>query len=324
MGVYIWGTGCSCGEFIQQGIRLEQITAFIDNHPTGEQFLGKPVIKPEQLSVQDVTLVIITSRHAELIRKQCLSLGLRQESLFFLKNNYVLHDLNESCHIAEKLLKPEFLSAWKHRCHIVREPLACPDRLPASEESEFDYVRVKTAELLALSAAHIPGEIGELGVYQGSFSRVLNRLFPERKLYLFDTFEGFDPEEAKKELLSDTCTSSFIEAHKNTTISRVIDSMPYPEQIRVYQGHFPESAVHLEETFAFVSLDVDFEDTTFAGLSYFWPRLSSGGYMMIHDYNSQKLTGVRHAVARYENFHNIHLPGVPLCDINGTLVLCKP
>lgn len=41
----------------------------------------------------------------------------------------------------------------------------------------------------------IEGSVAEAGVYQGNFSAVINKCFPTRKLYLFDTFEGFDSKE---------------------------------------------------------------------------------------------------------------------------------
>lgn len=33
--------------------------------------------------------------------------------------------------------------------------------------------------------------MAELGVYKGKFAVEINKLFPYKKLYLFDTFEGF-------------------------------------------------------------------------------------------------------------------------------------
>ena len=100
--------------------------------------------------------------------------------------------------------------------------------------------------------------------------------------------------------------------------------MPHPDRILLRPGFFPESARGLEETFALVSLDADFEDTTYAGLSWFWPRLISGGFLLLHDYNAPRLRGVRQAVARYEADTGLRLPGVPLCDTGGTIVFCKP
>ena len=96
-----------------------------------------------------------------------------------------------------------------------------------------------------------------------------------------------------------------------------------PENIIVKPGFFPESLNGLEEQFCLVSLDVDFEETTLAGLQYFWPRLAKGGYLLLHDWGSPKLPGVAKALARYEAELGQTLPAVPLCDTGGTLVLCK-
>jgi O-methyltransferase len=38
---------------------------------------------------------------------------------------------------------------------------------------------------------NVIGEVAELGVYRGDFASIINALFPDRKLYLFDTFRGF-------------------------------------------------------------------------------------------------------------------------------------
>lgn len=324
MGIYVWGTGCGAGELIEQGLVPEQITAFIDNTPSSDSFLGRPVIKPERLSVKDVQLLIISTRHAEAVRNQCLSLGLKSETLLCLKNHYLLADLNESYETARELLGSKITTELCYPCHIIREPAGVPDTLPASGEKENDYVRVKTLEMLAAAAASIPGAVAELGVYRGNFARIINFLFPERTLYLFDTFEGFEEHEAAQELKAQTCGEAFLQAHKNTAADRVLKLMPHPEKIIVHQGYFPESLNNLEERFALVSLDVDFEETTYAGLSYFWPRMNSGGYILLHDYNSPSLSGVRKAVQRYENDHQLRFPAVPLCDVNGTLILCKP
>ena len=38
------------------------------------------------------------------------------------------------------------------------------------------------------------------------------------------------------------------------------------------------------EKFAFVSLDTDLYKPTLAGLEFFWPRMSKGGFIFIHDF----------------------------------------
>ena len=67
MGIYVWGTGCGASELIEAGMETARITAFVDSFPMGETFLGKPVLLPEQLPVEDCDLLIITARHAEAI-----------------------------------------------------------------------------------------------------------------------------------------------------------------------------------------------------------------------------------------------------------------
>lgn len=324
MNLYIWGTGCSAGDLFQQGLDPKLVTAFIESTPAKPCFLGKPVLTPEQLDPASVDLILIASRHSDAIYAQCTALGISPDSLFFLKNPYILLDRNASCSKAGALLPPELLDRIRPHSRIIREPAVQKPSPLSSEDLDADYVRIKTLELLSEQIASIPGDLAELGVYRGFFSRILNRLMPQRRLHLFDTFDGFAPEEAQRELDRSTCSASFLEAHKNTSLTQVLRSMPFPEQLVLHPGIFPESLNGLETSFALVSLDADFEDTTYAGLSYFWPRLSSGGYLLLHDYRSPNLTGVQKAVQRYEQEHQLHLPGVPLCDINGTLVLCKP
>ena len=54
--------------------------------------------------------------------------------------------------------------------------------------------RAAALELIAreIYRYNIEGSTAELGVFKGEFSRFINHYFPDRKLYLFDTFEGFD------------------------------------------------------------------------------------------------------------------------------------
>ena len=71
----------------------------------------------------------------------------------------------------------------------------------------------------------LDGAVAEVGVYRGEFAQYMNQAFPDRKLYLFDTFDGFDAEEALKELRSENCTQAFIEAYKQTNVEIVLKRM---------------------------------------------------------------------------------------------------
>ncbi len=315
MGIYVWGTGCGASELIEAGLAQSRISAFVDSFPSGETFLGKPVLLPEKLDIARCDLLIVTTRHAQAIAQRCAELGVPKEKVLYLKNNVTLSDRNQDCTVAKQLLGEELLGRLLPKQHILPAPAQLADtRLPERDLSN-DYARLATLELLCRRVAGIPGAAAELGVYKGFFARCINQLLPGRKLYLFDSFQGFSPE---------TCASeSFQAAHENTAADKVLAMMPYPETIAVKPGFFPGSLHGLEERFCLVSLDVDFYQTTLDGLRYFWPRLETGGYLMLHDWGSPKLPGVAQALADYEKEIGEKIPAVPLCDVGGSLVLCR-
>jgi len=315
MGIYVWGTGCGASELLEQGMALERISAFVDSVPGGDTFLGKPVLLPEDLDIADCDLLIITARHADAIAEKCGQLGIPAEKCLFLKNSHLLTDRNAACTAAEEILGKSRLQALLPRQHIVPTPAQLHDGMLPQKELSNDYVRLATLELLCRKLADVPGAAAELGVYRGFFARCINLLLPERKLYLFDSFEGFGEEAGASE--------SFQAAHANTTVQKVLSIMPNPEMITVKPGFFPASLDGLEERFCLVSLDVDFYETTLEGLRYFWPRLEHGGYLLLHDWGNPKLPGVSEALKQYEKETGASIPAVPLCDVSGTLVLSK-
>lgn len=315
MGIYVWGTGCGASELIEQGLELDRIAAFVDSYPSGETFLGRAVLLPEQLELADCDLLIITTRHSDAVARRCAELGIPEGKLLFLKNNHTLTDRNDRCAAAEGLLGRELLRNLLPKQRIVPTPAQLSRTQLPERDLSNDYVRLATLELLCRRLADVPGAAAELGVYKGFFARCINQLLPKRMLYLFDSFESFAPEACAGE--------AFQAAHANTAIDKVIEIMPHPETVVVKPGFFPESLEGLEERFCLVSLDVDFYQTTLDGLRYFWPRLEKGGYLMLHDWGSPKLPGVKDALAHYEREVGEKLPAVPLCDVGGSLILCK-
>ena len=315
MGIYVWGTGCGASELLEQGFALDRVEAFVDSFPMGETFMQKPVILPEQLDISDCDLLIITARHAEAIAERCSQLGIPAEKCLFLKNSMTLQDRNAACSAAKEILGEDLLKKLIPLQRMVSTPAQLnPHSLPEKDLSN-DYVRLATLELLCRRLTEVPGATAELGVYRGFFSQCINQLMPNRKLYLFDSFEGFAQET--------NASDSFQAAHQNTAVDKVLAIMPHPERITVKPGFFPDSLEGLEEQFCLVSLDVDFYQTTLDGLRYFWPRLELGGYLMLHDWGSPKLPGVSKALADYEAEIGGKIPAMPLCDVGGTLVLCK-
>ena len=67
---------------------------------------------------------------------------------------------------------------------------------------------------------------------------------------------------------------------------------------------------------------MDFEESIYSCIEYFYPRLNEGGYIFVHDYNDS-LAGVEAAIDKYERENDMILCKVPICDAHGTLVITK-
>lgn len=188
-------------------------------------------------------------------------------------------------------------------------------------KDSFDYIRLATLELLVkeIKEKNVPGNVAELGVYQGEFSKYVNQCFPDRKLYLFDTFKGFDKNDIKTEL--ENRFSSGDQDFSNTSVELVMGKMKFPEQCIVKKGFFPDTAEGLEDSFALVSLDTDLFDPIYYGLCYFYPRLNPGGYILVHDYNSEGYKGVKEAVRKFCWEQNINF--IPIPDSAGSGIISR-
>lgn len=303
MELYIYGTGCGAGELTREALDPARIAAFVESQPTRETFLGRPVVPVSALAERRVDLLIVTA-------KDCPALPLPPEKVLYLKNHLELHDRNASYEAARLALGDAFVDRLQRQETLVRAPLGDDGSFTPSG----DWVRFKTLEAICRELGGVPGAIAELGVFRGEFAAAMNALLPNRKLYLFDTFAGFDPEENAPEGLA--------AAHENASAEMVLRRLPHAEQAVIRAGLFPETAAGLEdETFALVSLDADLEESTLAGLRWFVPRMAEGGYLLLHDWNHPGLPGVRAAAGRYEAETGQRLRGVPLCDITGSLII---
>ncbi len=303
MELYVYGTGCGAGELTREALDPARIAAFVESQPTRECFLGRPVISVSALAERKVDLLIVTA-------KDCPALPLPPEKVLYLKNHLELRDRNRSYDAARMALGDAFVDRLRRQETLVRAPL----RDDGSFTPSGDWVRFKTLEAICRELKDVPGAAAELGVFRGEFAAAMNALLPERKLFLFDTFTGFDPEENAPEGLA--------AAHENASAEAVLQRLPHAESAVIRAGLFPETAAGLEdETFALVSLDADLEESTLAGLRWFAPRMVSGGFLLLHDWNHPGLPGVRAAVERYEAETGQRLRGVPLCDITGSLII---
>lgn len=165
--------------------------------------------------------------------------------------------------------------------------------------------------LETLEREQIQGALAELGVWRGFTSTFVSRQLPHRRLYLFDTFAGFGGD--------DTSDTRF----RDTSVEAVRQRVGPSPNVDFRVGLFPDSAHALEsESFAFVIIDVDKYQPTLAGLRFFYPRMTRGGYFFVHDFNSPESNrGVSRAVEEYLKDKQEQFIEIP--DMWGSVVFRK-
>ncbi len=183
--------------------------------------------------------------------------------------------------------------------------------------------RVATLENCAreIRERNVAGNVAEAGVYQGGFAAYINKLFPNRKLYLFDTFEGFNEQDSAIELKNGFSGAS--QDWGETSEEIVLSKMIRPENCIIKKGFFPETAADIkkDETFCFVSLDMDLYQPIYEGLKFFYPRLSKGGYIFVHDCRNLGYLGSRQALLDF--CEEMSVGYVLLQDEWGSAVITK-
>ena len=156
----------------------------------------------------------------------------------------------------------------------------------------FLYLNVKRLE-----AERVPGDFAEVGVYKGNSAKVLSLLAPARLLWLFDTFAGFDDADVAADPRTDVKRRDFGDTSRDA-VERFVGKS---DRVRFVQGRFPDTvgAVPDGARFALVHLDADLYEPIRAGLEFFYPRLSPGGLVLVHDYGSGHWPGARQAVDEF-------------------------
>ena len=206
----------------------------------------------------------------------------------------------------------------------IRAPRTC--KLDPKEAWAYGVDKVQHAMTQFMSQEvyrhNIQGAIAELGVFRGFNASVMNHFFPDRKLYLFDTFEGFDPRDLEVEATLGYDTKRYHD-FRDTSIDVVMSKMPHKENIIVRRGWFPDTAVGLEEeTFCFVTLDADLYQPIYEGLHWFYPRLAKGGYIVVDDFNWDDYPGTRKAVCDFSR--EVGISYIPIPNATGSVAIGKP
>jgi O-methyltransferase len=188
------------------------------------------------------------------------------------------------------------------------------------------YTMTSPEKISALATAvryvvsnRIPGAIVECGVWKGgsmmAAARCLLELGPEDyELFLFDTFEGMSEPTDKDVMYTGERASDLLTRHKFLhaeasleEVKRAVLSVGYDEtRIHFVKGRVEDTIPHsAPDRISILRLDTDWYESTRHELNHLFPRLSSGGVIIIDDYGFWR--GARQATDEYIRENEIPL-----------------
>jgi O-methyltransferase len=165
---------------------------------------------------------------------------------------------------------------------------------------------------------NISGLIAEVGVFKGTTARLFHEAFPNKEILLFDTFKGFD----ERDIRHKNEDSSSEIGGWDVSINEVKDFIGSSELIKIYQGYFPDTTKDIDSNncYALVHLDADLYNPQLSGLEYFYPKMTLGGVIIIHDCNNEYF-GSRKAIDEFF----LDRPETPIIipDKSGSAIVVK-
>ena len=186
------------------------------------------------------------------------------------------------------------------------------DRVEAFTMTSLSRVFAFIAAAEHVSRLGIKGAIVECGVWKGGSTMAallaLARLGDcSREVWLYDTFEGMVPPtendgDVDKQLFTshtrDDGSSDWCRAELGEVITN-IESCGYSmERVKFVKGRVEETIPrNLPDQISLLRLDTDFYESTRHELEHLYPRLSSGGILIIDDYGA--FAGAQRAVHEF-------------------------
>jgi O-methyltransferase len=146
---------------------------------------------------------------------------------------------------------------------------------------------------LAEQVEKIVGSVVECGVWRGGMSAgIATILGPDRKYYLFDSFEGLPPAKPMD-------GSSALAWQRNTDSNAYFDNCRAPQHfceqamdmsgaknVQIIKGWFNETLSNFtsDQPIALLRLDGDWYDSTISCLENLYDKVNPGGVIIIDDY----------------------------------------
>lgn len=185
---------------------------------------------------------------------------------------------------------------------------------PSFAETMIGIKRLENIEFCIneILKENILGDLIETGVWRGGatiFMKAVLKVNDDniRKVWVADSFEGL-PKPNEKEYPEDKGDVHYTKKELVISLDTVQENFRkydmLDENVVFLKGWFKDTLpVAPIEKLALIRLDGDMYESTMDGLTHLYPKLSTGGYIIIDDWNAVK--GCKQAVLDYRKTHNI-------------------
>lgn len=148
----------------------------------------------------------------------------------------------------------------------------------------------------------LPGDVAECGVYLGETSRELARYLDEhgidKRLHMFDTFEGF-PAIITDEERSLAEGDELGAGRFYGTLEAVFEQMSGAGRYEIHCGNFSDTFAAFSRPLCFIHADADLYQSTVEIIRLADRCLVPGGHIVFDDYDNPRFPGINLAIERH-------------------------
>lgn len=195
------------------------------------------------------------------------------------------------------------------------------DRFPPTAHTMIGFDRLDNLQqcVETVLADGVPGDFIETGAWRGGATIFMRAILEahganDRRVWVADSFEGLPPPDVERYPPDAGDTLHTFEEFK-VSLGQVKDNFEryglLDDRVRFLKGWFRDTLPQAPiEKLAVIRLDGDMYESTMDALANLYPKLSTGGYLIVDDYGA--FPACRQAVHDYREAHGIGEEIVPV------------
>ena len=167
----------------------------------------------------------------------------------------------------------------------------------------------------AYHASKLPGDFVDCGVYSGFSPRAICNYVDfhllNKTYYLMDTFAGMDERYSSDYELERNKKLGYKEVDLFAQVKETFKEF----NTKIIKGAIPDTLPQADcESVSFLSIDMNCVMPEVAALEYFWPKLVSGGIIVLDDYGYPGCLEQKLAHDRFAESKGVKVLSLPTCQ----------